>query len=692
MKLLAAKYWGPGLFMALALVLAHPPSLLAAQAAKPAVAEEAKPTSPAREKKNALNLDDVVVRGEATRQTMDATSATVLDHDQIVDRVYTTPLDIIALSPGISLQQYHQGGTAAAFQMRGFSSCSHGPDAAIFLDGVPLNETDGYADTNLIIPEEIDRAEIIKGPSSALYGNYASAGVVHFVTIKQGDFSRLKARYGSFNTQDGVFTMARRDGKLDQVYAGQLYHTDGYQDNSNWDKQNGAGRWTYHVNERLDATVGVRFFNSTWDAPGYIPQQMYDSRPESAVSNVNGGKKKRFDGRADLRYRLSEQSKLMFYAWGYSQDFTRWYQNWLSPSQKPGSNYGNERYFQRAVSGAGMSYNFKGKLLERQTSLILGLDFMHEDDNRERWNLVVGDGRNRGSKYEDYNLKLNTTSLYGEFDFAILKPLRLILGARLDSFSGDLDDKLPSASYDLDGPNIFSPKAGLVYTVMPDWELFANYGRGFALPSDKNLFKDNNLNPAIRNQYELGTRARPVKWADLIFTLWRLDTTDDVQASLDDPSKLENAGETRRQGIEAGFNIYPASDWYFHADYAYIDSEYLKYVSGGVSYDGKTLKNAPDHIVNLEVGYKPALGFGGRLRFRYVSDRYINEANTMTLDGHQVVNGQVSYTFSPKYRLELDVINLLDEKYTNYSSIANGERTYAPEDPLSVYLTLRVNF
>jgi iron complex outermembrane receptor protein len=692
MKPLAAKFWCPALLFALALVLAHPPVLLAAQAAEPAVAEETKPQAPASKMKNALNLDDVVVRGEAMQQSLDATSATVLDHDQIADRVYTTPLDMVTLSPGISIQQYHQGGTAAAFQMRGFSSCSHGPDAAIFLDGVPLNETDGYADTNIIIPEEIDRVEIIKGPSSALYGNYASAGVVHFVTIKQGEFTRLKARYGSFNTQDGVFTMARRDGKLDQVYAGQLYHTDGYQDNSNWDKQNGAGRWTYHVNERLDATVGMRFFNSTWDAPGYIPQQMYDSRPESAVSNVNGGKKKRFDGRADVRYRLSEQSKLMFYTWGYSQDFTRWYQNWISSSQRPGSNYGNERFFQRDVFGAGMSYNFKGKLLDRKTSLVLGLDFMREDDNRERWNLVVGDGRNRGSKYQDYNVKLNTTSLYGEFDYAVLNPLRLILGARLDSFSGDLDDKMPSASYDLDGPNIFSPKAGLIYTVKKDWELFANYGRGFALASDKNLFQNDNLNPAIRTQYELGTRAKPVQWADFVVTIYRLDTTDDIQASLDDPDQLENAGETRRQGVEAGVNIYPATDWYIHADYAYIDSEYLDYVKGGVEYDGQTLKNVPDHIINLEVGYGPPLGLGGRLRWRYVSDRYINEANTMTLDGHQVVNGQVSYTFSPKYRLELDVINLFDEKYTNYSSIANGERTYAPEDPLSVYLTLRVNF
>jgi len=648
--------------------------------------------APPPPQKQKLKLEEVVVRGQVMSEGLEATSATVLDHEQIVDRVYTTPLDMLTLVPGISLNQYNQGGTAAAFQMRGFTSCSHGPDAAIFLDGVPLNETDGYADTNIVIPEEIERVEVIKGPSSALYGNYASAGVVHFVTIKSGDFTRFKARYGSFNTQDAVFTMARQDGKLDQVYAGQFYHTDGYRDNSDWDKQNAAGRWTYHLTDNLAATMGLRAFNSTWDAPGYIPQPVYDTRPASAVSDVNGGKKKRLDGRLDLRYRLSQSSKLLFYGWGYDQDFTRWYQNWISSQQYVGQNYGNERFFQRKVYGVGASYNYLGKVLERATSLILGLDFMREDDNRERWYLVVGDGRNRGAKYQDYKIKLNTTSLYGELDYQLLQPLHVILGARYDMFSGNLDDQMPRESYDLDGTNIFSPKAGLLYTISPGWDLFANYGRGFALARDKDLFEDSQLNPAIRTQYEAGLRAKPVPWGDFMLALWRLDTTDDIQPSLADPTQLVNAGETRRQGLETAVDLYPWPNWRLHLDYAYISSEYLDFVSGGVNYQGKTLRNVPHHILNCEVGYQPPRGFGGRLRFRYVSDRYIDYANTMVLDGHHVINGQVSYRFNDRYKLELDLINLLDQKYSDYAGYTNGEMTYAPEDPLSVYLTLRIDF
>ena len=135
--------------------------------------------------KKVIKLDDVVVRGEAAGENLEATSATVLTNEDITNRVFITPLDIVSLAPGISIKQYKQGGTASSFQMRGFTRCSHGSDVAIYMDCVPLNEGDGYADTNIVNPEEIERVELIKGPVSALYGNYASAGALAFYTKKR---------------------------------------------------------------------------------------------------------------------------------------------------------------------------------------------------------------------------------------------------------------------------------------------------------------------------------------------------------------------------------------------------------------------------------------------------------------------------------------------------------------------------
>lgn len=650
----------------------------------------------AEDGKHPLKLDDVVVRGDLLTEGLTATSATVLDNSDIVDRIYVTPLDMLKLSPGITINQYHQGGTASAFQMRGFTGCSHGPDAAIFLDGVPLNETDGYADTNTIIPEEIDRVEIVKGPASALYGNYASAGSVAFHTIKSGDFTRAKLRYGSFDTADGVFTLARKEGRLDQVYAAQVYHTDGYQDNSEWNKLNGAGRWTYHFSDQFEATLGLRAFSSSWDSPGYIPEDVYNDSPTDAVSEVNGGKKDRREARLDMGYRLSDSSKVLLYGWTNTQDFTRWYQNWVSPAQAPGSNYGDERFFQRFVYGSGGSYNFLGDIAGREAKLVVGVDWMYERESRERWRLKVGEGRDRGTKYEDYDITLNTTGIYAEGQYQVLTPLRVILGARYDIFSGELDQDLPSATrgeYSRSGPEIFSPKGGLIYTVVEGWDLFANYGRGFALPRGTDLWLRDYLDPAIRTQYEGGLHARPAKWIDASLTFWRLDTTNDFQPTVSDPAVLENAGETRREGIEVGLNLYPVEHITLHVDYAYIEAHYLNFIESGVDREGNRLPSVPRHVANASVAYDPGeRGWGVRLTGRWVYKWYINTANTEEADGFVTADAQASYRFNSRYRIALDVVNIFNKKYSEYAGLANNEKTYAPADPLSAYLTLNVDF
>ena len=51
--------------------------------------------------KKVIKLDDVVVRGEAVSENLEATSATVLTNEDITNRVFITPLDMLKLSPGI---------------------------------------------------------------------------------------------------------------------------------------------------------------------------------------------------------------------------------------------------------------------------------------------------------------------------------------------------------------------------------------------------------------------------------------------------------------------------------------------------------------------------------------------------------------------------------------------------------------
>ena len=80
--------------------------------------------------------------------------------------------------------------------MRGFQTSQ--VKSRIFIDGVPQNQPSstgehGQGRDVVAFPETIERIEIIKGPFSALYGDFALGGVVNIVTKKSDPSSSLSS-------------------------------------------------------------------------------------------------------------------------------------------------------------------------------------------------------------------------------------------------------------------------------------------------------------------------------------------------------------------------------------------------------------------------------------------------------------------------------------------------------------------
>jgi outer membrane receptor protein involved in Fe transport len=333
----------------------------------------------------------------------------------------------------------------------------------------------------------------------------------------------------------------------------------------------------------------------------------------------------------------------------------------------------------------------------REFRLIAGSDYMREDIYRERWRLLSDTGREKGEKFWDYDIDMKTISFYTQGSYQMTDSFKMIVGARYDHFVGDLTDHLEDdTTFSMKDQSVFSPKAAAIWTFLDgDYELFANLGKGFALLpgfSEQAAFKQNDWDPQERMQYEAGIRFRPVDRLKGELIVYRLTTSKDfVYDSTTD--EYDNVGETVRDGIEVQAELSIFDYGYLKADYAYADARYDKYMTGSVDYHGKTLRGVPENIYNAEVGYAPSYGLGGYLSFHAEDGYYLDDANEYKSESWNRVDAQASYRFGSRaqYLACLDVVNLLDEKYADYTG-GTTTKTYSPALPLSLYVTFKLEF
>ena len=170
------------------------------------------------------SANEIIVTATRTEKKLGnvAVPVTLISSKQIAQAGSVRLADILQEQTGLFLT----AGFGAGVQMQGLN-----PDyTLILLNGEPLvGRTAGILDLNRITVGNIKQIEIVKGPSSSLYGSEAMAGVINIITTapKRNEFA-LSARYGSFNTSDINATYNYSKNKFSYQGFVNNYHTSGF--------------------------------------------------------------------------------------------------------------------------------------------------------------------------------------------------------------------------------------------------------------------------------------------------------------------------------------------------------------------------------------------------------------------------------------------------------------------------------
>ena len=120
-----------------------------------------------------VSLAAITVKGQAMADsTHQAYSVSRLHADEIRDEHVDQVQSLLRKVPGMNVSTLGLPGGADNISLRGFGAGGHGGDIGFVVDGIPLNEAmshaDGYGDLNVIIPLELERIDVLRGPVSAL--------------------------------------------------------------------------------------------------------------------------------------------------------------------------------------------------------------------------------------------------------------------------------------------------------------------------------------------------------------------------------------------------------------------------------------------------------------------------------------------------------------------------------------------
>ena len=134
-------------------------------------------------------------------------STSILTSEEIRQSNQAQAVDLLRYLPGMVFSQTGFAGGLTSLYLRG----GYDDFNLVEIDGVPVNGFGGTFDFSHIPAEELDRVEVIRGPQSAVAGEYANSGVVNFVTREAGGAPNLDILAEGGTYQEHRFGIAGGD-------------------------------------------------------------------------------------------------------------------------------------------------------------------------------------------------------------------------------------------------------------------------------------------------------------------------------------------------------------------------------------------------------------------------------------------------------------------------------------------------
>ena len=654
-------------------------------------------------------------------------SVTVVTRQRMDDQGLETLYDVLDNTPGVTLAKRTQGGSDIV--SRGFIA------ANVQYDGVPLPRFGPWGNTFAASTVDLDRVEVLRGAQGLLEGAGNPAGSVNLVR-KRGLADRRIAVEGRAGSWDTYGTQLDAGGPLDKDgrVRGRLVldyeRTGSFLDTVSDKNLNAYGALDFDLAPDTTFGIGLAHSRSKGNSAEYDGIPAYtDGRllglPRSAYISADwsGSERKETRLTADMEHNFNSNWKLKV-ASTYVKDNQAEIVSQPNDLVPVGGG---------PVPGWGFDYDYRAKSYGIDASLIgkftaaglehdavLGANYVKQtrDDayiqyrNHFAYPLptIVRDvpplSTTTPSRIATNDVDTVSKGIYGMVRTKLTSRLTSVLGGRVSWYQHDQNPVFSSGTptpVHQKKDAKFTPYAGLVYAVTPQWSAYVSYADIFQ-PQQMVDAHGKVLEPVLGSNYEAGVKGELFDGAlNTSLAVFRIDQKhravwDGKQptcgASGNDACYVAT-GKVRSEGIELEAHGNVTRNWQISGGYTYQRNKYLsndqqpQLVGKPFSYD------TPEQIFRLWSNWRlpgdwSQWQLGAGVNYRSA----MRTGSTTRIDpvqgGYSVWNARIAYQINPKWQAALNISNVFDKHYISFARF-NYYANYAGE-PRRFTLTLRGSF
>ncbi|MDX1588082.1 MAG: TonB-dependent receptor [Oleiphilaceae bacterium] len=651
-------------------------------------------------------LDPVTVTAPGLARDIQATPAAVslVEEEDLQQARQHLQLDeSLNRVPGVFFQNRYNFAQNLRLSIRGFGARAPFGVRGIRLqlDGFPETLPDGQSQVDTIDLTSARQVEVLRGPSSALYGN-ASGGVLSVRTRdgREGDSLEAEAQGGSYGYRRFALQGGGERGPWRGYASAWHMDYDGYRRQSETEKMLFNSQARYAISPQRDLTaVFTAYDQPKGEDPGGLKRE--EVREDRRQANT-------FSEKFDAGQTVEQQRLGLTYSdralWPGELQLKTFFSRRDFRQQLPFPGPSLIRYDRRFYGFSG-SYTHSNELLGLPLSYVVGAEVREQRDDRERF--IREFNGDLGAQTQDAIETGTSTGVYGQGDLSLTERLTLTLGARFDRLRLDIRDQRGQGEASGEETfNEFSATLGPSYQLHPRHRIYANLGTSFESPTFTEFYDptepdqgfDPGLDPQQALNMELGMKGFLGERARYEAALYRIRTEDEIVQVDSNPDRFANAGETRREGVELGLEYFVSRQWTLSSSYTFSNFRYRRFTDQqGNDFSGNRLPGLPEHQLFAELAWRdPASGWYALVDTLLVSHVFAEDGNNERVAGYGLLNTRAGRRFTLAGRTVeayLAINNLTDKEYfSNVRVNASNDNFFEPAPDRNLFAGVELSF